>query len=173
VRESCGRVDYEAELAVVIGRQARFVAEEEARDYIGGYTIVNDVTARGIQQTDIERGLPWFRSKSMDTFCPMGPVVALPDDMTWPVEVDIELRVNGEVRQKGNTSSFVFSIPKVLSFITRYMTLEPGDVISTGTPNGIGPIAPGDLIEITIPPIGTLRNPVAPSGARVLNPGGK
>jgi len=167
-RESYGRVDYEAELAFVVGRRARYVAEDEAADYIAGYTIFNDVTARGIQQADIGQGLPWFRSKSIDTFGPMGPVIALPDEMPWPVEVDVELRVNGVVRQQSNTSKFLFTIPNVLSYITRFMTLEPGDVVSTGTPDGISAIAPGDMIEITIPQIGVLKNPVAPSRARTL-----
>jgi len=154
-------------LALVIGRRAKYVAEEDACDYVAGYTILNDVTARGMQKSDIDQGLPWFRSKSIDTFCPLGPVIALPDEMAWPVEVDIELRVNGEVRQKTNTSKFIFSIPEVLSFITRFMTLEPGDIISTGTPEGIAAIVPGDTVEITIPPIGVLRNPVAPADAHV------
>ncbi|HOZ48491.1 MAG TPA: fumarylacetoacetate hydrolase family protein [Candidatus Hydrogenedentes bacterium] len=164
IRESYGRVDHEAELAVVIGRRAKYVAEDEATDYIAGYTIVNDVTARGMQKADIDNRLPWWRSKSIDTFCPMGPVIALPDEVPWPVEVDIELRVNGEIRQKSNTREFIFSIPKVLSFITRFMTLMPGDVVSTGTPDGIPPVAPGETVEITIPEIGVLRNPVAPAG---------
>lgn len=167
VRESYGRVDHEAELALVIGRRARYVAEEEACDYIAGYTILNDVTARGIQQSDIAQGLPWFRSKSMDTFCPLGPAIALPGSMPWPVEADITLRVNGDVRQQSNTREFIFSVPELLSFVTRFVTLEPGDIIATGTPDGISALAPGDLVEIDVPPIGTLRNPVAPSGARL------
>ena len=126
------------------------------------------VVARSLQQSDIGAGLPWFRSKSIDTFCPLGPVIALPDEMPWPLDVNIELRVNGEVRQKFNTSRFIFSIPEVLSFVTRYLTLVPGDVVSTGTPEGSTPMAPGDVVEIEVPEIGILRNPVAPAGARVL-----
>ena len=163
VRESYGRVDHEGELAVVIGRTAKYVAEDEAYDYIAGYTIMNDVTARGMQSADISRGLPWFRCKSIDTFGPLGPVIALPDVVPWPVKVDIELRVNGKVRQQSNTDKFLFSIPETLSFITRYMTLEPGDVVSTGTPEGIGALAPGDTVAVSVPQIGVLTNPVAPA----------
>lgn len=168
VRESYGRVDPEAELAIVIGRTAKFLDEGEAADYIAGYTLLNDVTARSLQQSDISAGLPWFRSKSIDTFCPLGPVITLPDEMPWPLNVDMELRVNGEVRQKSNTSRFIFSIPEVLSFVSRYVTLVPGDIVSTGTPEGSAPMAPGDVVEIEVPEIGILRNPVAPAGARVL-----
>lgn len=165
VEEWYGRVDPEAELAVVMGRalkrQRGGVTAEEARSAIAGYTIVNDVTARDMQQRDIDQGLPWFRSKSLATFCPLGPVIALPDELPWPVEVDIELKVNGQTRQEGNTARFLFTIPEVLAHLTRLMDIEPGHVVSTGTPEGIAPIRPGDVVEIHIPPIGTLRNPVA------------
>lgn len=160
IRDSYGRVDHEAELAFVIGRRARDVRVEDAQQYIAAYTIVNDVSAREMQSGDIKQGHPWFRSKNLDTFCPMGPVLALPGELGWPVEVDIELKVNGETRQKSNTAKFIFSIPEALAYITKFMTLEAGDMISTGTPGGIGPICPGDTIEVTIPPIGVLRNPV-------------
>ncbi len=161
VRPEDGRVDHEGELGVIIGRNAKDVLPEEAQEYIAGYTLVNDVTARDLQKADIARGWPWFRSKSFDTFCPMGPVVALPDEMPWPVEVDIEVKVNGQTRQKSNTRMFLYNIPALIAFITRYMTLAPGDVIATGTPEGISPIHPGDVVEVAIPQIGALRNPVA------------
>jgi len=161
VQAEWGQIDHEAELAVVIGRRARDVAAAAAQDYIAGYTLLNDVTAREMQQTDIERGHPWFRSKSLDTFCPMGPVLVLPDEMPWPVEVDISLTVNGAVRQESNTRQFLFTIPEVLAYVTRFLTLEPGDVIATGTPEGIGPVRPGDTMEVRIPEIGVLRTPVA------------
>ncbi len=163
VRESYGRVDHEAELAFLIGKKARAVAPENARDYIAGYTILNDITARDMQAADIKRGHPWFRSKSLDTFGPLGPVIALPDEIPWPVEVDIELRVNGEVRQQSNTTHFLFSIGEMLRFITQSITLQPGDIVSTGTPEGISAISSGDVVEATIPAIGTLRNPVVSS----------
>ena len=160
LRDKYGRVDHEGELAVVIARRCKEIVEAEAKDYIAGYTVLNDVTARDIQSRDVEKGLPWFRCKSIDTFCPMGPVLALPDEVGWPVEVDIEVRVNGEVRQQSNTKHFVFAIPRVLAFISSFMTLEPGDVVSTGTPEGIAPIKGGDVVEVEIPEIGVLKNPV-------------
>ncbi|MBN2310751.1 MAG: fumarylacetoacetate hydrolase family protein [Candidatus Hydrogenedentes bacterium] len=160
VRAFYGRVEHEAELAVVIGRRCKEAAEEEAGDYIAGYSILNDVTAREMQQADIAKGLPWYRSKSIDTFGPLGPVIALVDAIPEPVAVDIELRVNGEVRQRGNTADMVFSVPAIIAAVSRLITLEPGDVVATGTPAGVGPIGPGDTVEITIPGIGTLRNPV-------------
>ncbi|MBI4559152.1 MAG: fumarylacetoacetate hydrolase family protein [Candidatus Hydrogenedentes bacterium] len=158
-----GRVDPEAELGVVIARKARNVAPEEADIVIAGYTLVNDVTARDMQANDIKQGHPWFRSKSLDTFGPLGPVIALPDAMPSPLEVDIELRVNGEVRQKSNTTKMIFKVPELVAYISRYVTLLPGDLISTGTPEGIAPIQPGDMVEVTVPQIGTLRNPVTPA----------
>lgn len=155
------RVDPEVELAVIIGRRGANISEEDAPDYIAGYTIVNDVTARDMQSEDIAAARPWFRSKSIDTFCPMGPYVLLPDELDEPIELDVELRVNGEIRQKDNTRSFLFKIPYLISWISRYMTLYPGDVIATGTPEGMKPVIPGDVIEASIEKIGVLRNPVA------------
>ncbi len=160
VKREYGRVDPEAELAVVIGRRMKNVPPEDVQDCIAGYTILNDVTARDLQTEDIKRGHPWFRSKSIDTFCPLGPFLALPDEIPWPVHVDIELRVNGEVRQQSNTSMLVFDIPEVLAYISSFVTLEAGDIVSTGTPEGIAPIYPGDTVEISIPPVGVLSNPV-------------
>lgn len=155
------RVDPEAELAVIVGRKGSGISEEEAESFIAGYTILNDVTARDIQSADIALSHPWFRSKSIDTFCPMGPFVVLPDEIKEPVELDIELRVNGELRQKDNTRNLTFKIPYVISWLSRYLTLVPGDIIAMGTPEGMKPVSPGDLIEITIEKIGILRNPVA------------
>ena len=155
-----GRVDHEGELGVIIGKRARNVFPEHVRDYIAGYTIVNDVTARDIQKQDIGAGNPWFRSKSIDTFCPFGPVVAMTDALPWPVAVDIEVRVNGQVRQKSNTEKFIFPIPELIAAVSRFMTLYPGDLIATGTPEGVSPIHAGDLVEVIIPEIGVLSNPV-------------
>ncbi len=160
VQEWHGRVDHEGELGVVIGKSARHVSMEHARDYIAGFTVVNDVTARDIQKKDIGAGNPWFRSKSIDTFCPLGPVVAMADALPWPVAVDIEVRVNGQVRQKSNTEKFIFSIPELIAAVSRFMTLDPGDLVATGTPAGVSPIHAGDIVEVTIPEIGTLKNPV-------------
>ena len=160
IRETYGRVDHEGELAVVIGKRAKDVRRENALDCVAGYTIVNDVTARDIQQQDIGKGLPWFLSKSMDSFCPMGPALLLTDALVEPLEADVEVWVNGELRQQSNTRRLIFDIPVLIAYMTQYITLEPGDIIATGTPEGIAPLVPGDQVEVTIPPIGTLSNPV-------------
>jgi 2-keto-4-pentenoate hydratase/2-oxohepta-3-ene-1,7-dioic acid hydratase in catechol pathway len=150
------RVDYEGELAVVIGKRLRNLkAEEDARDYIHGYTIVNDISARDLQKKDGQ----WTRAKGFDTFCPVGPVVSTAlDPTTTPVTV--ETRLNGDLRQRGSSADLIFPIPELLRYISAFMTLEPGDLLSTGTPAGVGPIQPGDHVEVTIPGIGTLSNPV-------------
>ena len=148
------RVDYEAELAVVIGRTCRHVKAEDFRDYVLGYTCINDVTARDLQKKDGQ----FTRSKSFDTFAPLGPWIetAIPD----PDNLTVEAYLNGERRQHGNTGNMVFGVAAQVSFISRIMTLLPGDVIATGTPVGIGPMAPGDVVEIRVEGIGTLRNRV-------------
>lgn len=155
-----GRVDHEAELAVVIGKQARNISAEETAEYIAGYSIVNDVTARAMQKTDIESGNPWYRSKSIDTFCPMGPVLVPADEIKDPHKLQITLKVNNDTRQDASTESMIFHIPELVSYISKYMTLEPADVIATGTPSGVSPIKDGDVIEVSISEIGTLRNTV-------------
>ena len=159
IPEGIGRVDPEVEIAVVIGRECKSVPADRAGEYIAGFTILNDVTARDMQSRDLAEAKPWFRSKSLDTFCPIGPwiVVGLPPSP----ELKIELRVNGEVRQSANTGEMIFKPPELVEFISRHMTLLPGDVIATGTPAGIAPIRPGDVVECEIESIGLLRNPVA------------
>ncbi len=154
------RVDHEAELALVIGKEAKNVTEEEAVSYLAGYTILNDVTARAMQKQDMENSRPWFRSKSIDTFCPMGPYLVPADEIPNPEKLEIELTVNGETRQKTKTSDMIFKVPEIISYISRFMTLNPGDIIATGTPAGVSPIQDGDVIEITITGLGTLRNRV-------------
>ena len=154
------RVDPEAELAVVVGKCGSNISEEDAPFYIAGYTIVNDVTARELQNQDFGHSYPWFRSKGIDTFCPMGPNITLTDEITFPVELDVEMRVNGELRQKDNSRSITFSIPFIISWLSRYHTLYPGDVISTGTPEGMIPVFPGDVMEAYVEKIGVLRNTV-------------
>jgi len=154
------RVDPEGELAVVIGRKGADIPESEAPSYVAGYTIMNDVTARDLQKHDLSISSPWLRSKGIDTFCPLGPWIVLPDEIQEPVELDIETRVNGEVRQKDNTRSLMFKIPYLIHWISQYHTLFPGDVISTGTPEGMKPVFPGDIMEVEIERIGILRNPV-------------
>lgn len=160
IPRNLGRMDHEVELAVVIGKRATGVARKNAFQYVAGYTIVNDVSARSLQTKDLEKRYPWFRSKSFDTFTPMGPWIVSADEIRPPVRLNLECRVNGRLRQKANTRDLVFDIPAVIEFITKYITLEPGDVISTGTPEGIGPITGGDTMTCTVQKIGTLTNPV-------------
>jgi 2-keto-4-pentenoate hydratase/2-oxohepta-3-ene-1,7-dioic acid hydratase in catechol pathway len=147
------RVDFEGELAIVIGKRARRVTRERALDFVAGYTCLNDVTVRDIQRKEIQ----YTRAKGFDTFCPVGPVVASGLD---PTRLAIETRVNGQVRQRSSTADMIFDVAALIAFITRSMTLEEGDVITTGTPPGVGNISPGDVIEIEIEGIGVLRNPV-------------
>jgi 2-keto-4-pentenoate hydratase/2-oxohepta-3-ene-1,7-dioic acid hydratase in catechol pathway len=158
------QVDYEAELAFVVGRRAQRLSENAARSSIAGYTIMNDVTARDLQMRDGQ----WFRGKNCDGFAPLGPWLITSDEVTDPDGLEITLRLNGEERQHSNTRNLFFKPPKLLSFLSQTLTLEPGDVISTGTPAGVGYhrkpqvfLQPGDVVEIEIAGIGTLRNPVA------------
>ena len=155
-----GRIDPEVELAVIIGKRCRGVKVAEAGTCIAGYTILNDVTARDLQQKDIGKKLPWYRSKSFDTFCPMGPWIVTSDEIGPEESLKIQLRVNGEVRQNSLTKYLIFNIPSLIETISELITLEPGDVISTGTPDGIAPIYPGDIMEAEIEKIGILGNPV-------------
>lgn len=155
-----GRIDPEVELAFVIGKRARGVKEAEAGAYIAGYTILNDMTARDLQQKDIGNRNPWYRSKSLDTFCPVGPWIVTADEIDPQEALMIKLRVNGEVRQNSSTRYLVFNVPTLLCRISELITLEPGDIISTGTPEGIAPVYPGDVMEAEIEKIGVLRNPV-------------
>ncbi|HGE71825.1 TPA: FAA hydrolase family protein [Candidatus Poribacteria bacterium] len=164
IKSGIGRVDPEVELAVIIGRKAKNVKKEDAGHYIAGYTVLNDVSARDMQSADFELRNPWFRSKSMDTFCPIGPCITLPDEISPLDELDLELKVNGEVRQKSNTKQLIFNVPELIEYISGLMTLMPGDVISTGTPEGIAPILPGDIVEATVEKIGTLTNYVRLAG---------
>lgn len=155
-----GRMDHEVELAVIIGKKASGVKRRAAYGYVAGYTICNDVTARSLQTRDIENRHPWFRSKSFDTFTPLGPWMVTADEIKTPVRLALECRVNGRVRQRSNTRHLIFDIPAIIEFVSRHITLEPGDVISTGTPEGIGPIKHGDTVSCTIAKVGELRNPV-------------
>lgn len=148
-----GRLDYEGELAVVIRRRAKDVKAENFASYILGYTCLNDVTARDVQQHDGQ----WTRGKSMDGFCPIGPWVT---DEVDPGSLELETRLNGKAVQQGNTAQFLTKIPQLLEFITASMTLEPGDVVATGTPAGIGLMKPGDVVEVELEGIGILKNQI-------------
>ncbi len=145
------RVDYEGELAVIIGKEAKWVSESHTVDYIFGYTCINDVTARDLQAKDIQ----YTRAKGFDTFAPLGPVVETEID---PSDLEISTFLNGELKQHSRTSELIFDVPRLVSFISRVMTLLPGDIIATGTPAGIGPMRKDDRVEVEINGIGILRN---------------
>lgn len=151
--DAAERLDYEAELAVVMARTGRNIPENDVGRFIYGYTCLNDVTARDIQKRDGQ----WTRAKSFDTFCPLGPWIETDFD---PGDKMVTSRLNGEVRQSSSTKNFIFSIPEIVSFISRVMTLNPGDVISTGTPPGVGEMNVSDVIEVEVEGIGTLKNSV-------------
>jgi 2-keto-4-pentenoate hydratase/2-oxohepta-3-ene-1,7-dioic acid hydratase in catechol pathway len=153
-------VHHEIEIGVVIAAHGVRVPADRAYEIVGGYTVLNDVTARDIQRQDIRRAQPFDRSKSFDTFCPIGPFVVTRASLPNPENVRLVLRVNGEVRQDASTADMILSIPRTIAYVTRYMSLEPGDVIATGTPEGVGPLRPGDIVEAEIEGIGVLRNPV-------------
>jgi 2-keto-4-pentenoate hydratase/2-oxohepta-3-ene-1,7-dioic acid hydratase in catechol pathway len=150
------RTDYEGELAVVMGRSChKLRADADVRPLILGYTALNDFTARDIQKSDSQ----WTRGKGFDTFCPVGPIVTNEID-PW-AGITVETRVNGDVRQHGNTRDFIFSLEVIIRYISDVMTLVPGDIIATGTPEGVGAVVSGDVIEISVEGVGTLRNAVA------------
>lgn len=158
-------VDYEAELAVVIGRKARQVSEGEALDYVAGYTMLNDVSARDLQMR--LGGGQWVWGKTLDTFAPMGPAVVTRDEVEDPDSLDIAFRLNGRTMQSSNTRNLIFGVRKLISFLSQGITLEPGDVIATGTPAGVGVnrkppvfLKPGDRMEVEVEKLGVLANPV-------------
>ncbi len=149
------RVDYEGELAVVIGRRCAQLGEaDDVRPYLFGFTCLNDVTARDLQKKDVQ----FTRAKGFDTFCPLGPVVETELDLD---AASVETRVNGERRQFGRVTEMIFPVDVIIRWLSRMMTLEPGDVVATGTPAGVGPLRPGDVVEVEVGGVGILRNPVA------------
>ena len=151
--KDAGRIDYEAELVAVIGRTARNVSEAEAMDVVLGFTCGNDVTARELQNKDGQ----WARAKSFDSFAPLGPAIITG---IGPEGRGIQCRVNGRVVQDANTNDLIFKLPRLISFVSRVMTLLPGDILYTGTPSGIGALSPGDVVEVEVEGVGLLRNPV-------------
>jgi 2-keto-4-pentenoate hydratase/2-oxohepta-3-ene-1,7-dioic acid hydratase in catechol pathway len=152
--EQSQRVEHEGEIGVVIGRRARNVSAAEALSYVAGYAALNDVTARDLQRTDEQ----WTRAKGFDTFCPLGSMT--PAEGIDPARLEVVCRVNGEVRQSGRADQMAFSIPVLIEYISQVMTLEPGDVIATGTPSGVGRLEPGDVVEVEVPGVGRVSNPV-------------
>jgi 2-keto-4-pentenoate hydratase/2-oxohepta-3-ene-1,7-dioic acid hydratase in catechol pathway len=149
------QVEHEGEIAVVIGRRAHHVSESEALNAVAGFAALNDVTARDLQKLDVQ----FTRSKGFDTFCPVGALVARSELPDWRA-LEIACRVNGEVRQQGRASDMAFGIPMLIAYISRIMTLEPGDIIATGTPEGVGPLRAGDTVEVEVSGCPILRNPV-------------
>jgi 2,4-diketo-3-deoxy-L-fuconate hydrolase len=168
IPDGASQIDYEVELGVVIGKSGHNIPVDTALDYVGGYTVFNDVSARDYQFRDGQ----WFRGKSFDTFAPMGPCLTLPDQIQDPQDLQMQLRLNGKTRQNSSTANMVFSVAELIADISQVMTLEPGDVIATGTPAGVGfkvkpkPLflQPGDVVEAEIDGIGILRNPVEKDG---------
>jgi 2-keto-4-pentenoate hydratase/2-oxohepta-3-ene-1,7-dioic acid hydratase in catechol pathway len=150
------RVEHEAEIGVIVGRTLRRISESDALGGVAGVVCVNDVTARDLQRTDNQ----WARAKGFDTFCPIGPrMVPLEYLPAWS-ELEVFGRVNGDLRQHGAARDMMFGIPRILSYISHIMTLEPGDLVATGTPAGVGRLAPGDIVEVEVSGVGTLQNPV-------------
>ena len=155
-----GRIDHEAELAVVIGKAGTLIPQNEALEYVAGYTVLNDVTARELQKKDTASGLPWFRAKNFDTFCPVGPYLIPRGCVTDPQALEVKLTLNAQIKQHGSTADMVFPVAELISFISRFCTLQPGDLIATGTPEGVGPLQPGDVMTTSISGFGELVNPI-------------
>lgn len=155
-----GRVDHEGEIALVISKKASHIPEKNAFDYIAGFSLINDVTAREMQKKDTAAGRPWFRSKSFDTFCPFGPFLVPKQTINDPNDLNISVKVNGELKQQSSTLKMVFGFAEIVSYLSKFCTLEPGDIIATGTPAGVGAIKAGDTVEVSVHEIGTLINQV-------------
>ncbi len=149
------RVDYEGELGVLIGKRVRHVSPADAWDYVAGFTVVNDVTARDLQRKDGQ----WTRGKGFDTFCPVLPWYVPREDVDFE-ELTIRTVLNGELKQQGNPRDMLFGVDAIIAFVAEFMTLEPGDLIATGTPPGVGPMLPGDTVVIEIDHVGALQNPI-------------
>ena len=154
------RVDHEVELAFIVSKTCKNIQSEHAYEYIEGYTIFLDITARKMQISDRNINLPWYRSKNFDTFGPIGPRITPCSEIVDPHNLELQLKINGEVRQHSNTKYLIFKIPETLAFLSKFITLVPGDIIATGTPSGVGPIQPRDLIEASIEQIGKITHKV-------------
>ncbi len=154
---AAARTDYEAELALIVKDRCKDLSPEEGLKHVLGYTCFNDISQRNFQKQD--KG-GWFRGKSLDTFGPIGPVIVPPEAIADPQNLEISCRLNGRLVQHSNTSRMIFPLAEIMAFVSKNFTLEPGDIIITGTPSGVGQLAPGDVVEVEIEQIGTLRNPV-------------
>ncbi|MBC8402003.1 MAG: fumarylacetoacetate hydrolase family protein [Candidatus Marinimicrobia bacterium] len=164
IPKNATKTDWEVELALVIGREAKYVDESDALNYVAGYLLHNDYSDRGFQ---LERGGQWVKGKSADTFAPLGPYLITPDEIKNVHNLNMWLKVNGEYKQRGNTNNFIFNIPKLVSYVSDFMTLLPGDIISTGTPSGVGLgmdppeyLKPGDVVELGIDGLGVSKQQV-------------
>lgn len=158
--KECNRVDHEVELAFIIKRQCKNVPANQAYENILGYTIFLDLTARDMQIKDRNINLPWYRSKNFDTFGPIGPRITPYSEIEDPHNLNIQLKINGEIRQQSNTINMLFKIPEILVYLSKFITLVSGDIVATGTPSGVGSIQPGDIIEASIDQIGTITHEV-------------
>ncbi len=153
----CEKVHHEVELAVVIGKKGKHITVDKSYDYIFGYSIILDITARNIQSVAKKNGKPWFQSKGYDTFAPLGPLIADSKEINDPQNLSLELKVNDDIKQKGNTRDMIFNIKEIISYVSTIVSLEPGDIIATGTPSGVGPLSKGDKVIATIESIGKLE----------------
>jgi 2-keto-4-pentenoate hydratase/2-oxohepta-3-ene-1,7-dioic acid hydratase in catechol pathway len=158
--QEVNQVDHEVELAFIISQTCKNIKSGNAHEYIDGYSIFLDITARKMQISDRNINLPWYRSKNFDTFGPIGPKIVSFKEIGDPHNLDIELKINGEIRQQSNTKYMIFKIPEIMSYISKFVTLFTGDIVATGTPSGVGPIQPGDSIEASIEHIGSITHKV-------------
>jgi len=162
--EEFNRVDHEVELAFIMQKKCKKITSTNANDYIQGFSIFLDITARKMQIFDRNKNLPWYRSKNFDTFSVIGPRIIPLNEINDPHNLNIELKIDGVVKQSSNTKYMIFKIPHLIEYLSNFITLEKGDIIATGTPSGVGPIHPGDCIEATIENIGTITNQVVLEG---------
>ncbi|NVM36335.1 MAG: fumarylacetoacetate hydrolase family protein [Candidatus Lokiarchaeota archaeon] len=158
--ENYNRVDHEVELACVISKTCKNIQAEQGYEFVEGYSVFLDITARKMQISDRNINLPWYRSKNFDSFGPIGPKIVPFDAIIDPHNLNIQLKINGETRQQSNTKHMIFKIPDILAYLSKFITLVSGDIVATGTPSGVGPIQPGDTIEASITQIGTITHKV-------------
>ncbi|MFX1446251.1 MAG: fumarylacetoacetate hydrolase family protein [Promethearchaeota archaeon] len=159
-QQDYNQVDHEVELAFIISKHCKNIQSDDTFEFIEGYTIFLDMTARKMQISDRNMNLPWYRSKNFDTFGPIGPRIASKTEIKDPHNLNLQLKINGEIRQDSNTKYMIFTIPEILTFISKFITLAPGDIVATGTPSGVGPVQPGDILEASIEKIGKITHKI-------------